>query len=37
MNVHEYKSPAGIECIDIEENERIRTQGRPVSENLCDK
>ena len=26
-----------IECIDIAENERIRTQGRPVSENLCVK
>ena len=26
-----------IECIDILENERIRTQGRPVSENLCVK
>ena len=28
-------SVAGIECIDMEENERIRTQGRPVGENLC--
>ena len=26
-----------IECIDITENERIRTQGRPVSGNLCVK
>ena len=23
-----------IECIDITENERIRTQSRPVSENV---
>ena len=26
-----------IECIDIADNERIQTQGRPVSENLCAK
>ena len=26
-----------IECIDITENERIRPQGRPVSENICVK
>ena len=24
-----------IQCIDMAEDERIRTQGRPVSENLC--
>ena len=26
-----------IECINIAENERIRTQGRAVSENICIK
>ena len=26
-----------IECFDIAENERIRTQARPVSEKLCVK
>ena len=26
-----------IDCIDIAENERIRTQVLPVSENLCVK
>ena len=26
-----------IECIDIAETERIRTQGRPVSEYVCVK
>ena len=25
-----------IECIDIAENEQIRTQHRPVYENLCE-
>ena len=26
-----------LECIDTAENERIRTLGRPVSENICVK
>ena len=37
MDIVIYTCNITIECIDIAENERIRTQCRPVSENLCVK